>query len=191
MRTLLLLAALLALVAWLAWTWNRLVALRAAIRAAWASIDALLKRRTDLIPNLVAVVRGYMDHEADTLQQVVRARTSAIAASETPGDVQARERAEELLTSSVRQLFALVESYPELRADARILALQQELVETEDDIAMARRYYNAVVRDYNILRETFPTLLVAAPFGFRAERYFELAGPEEGTVPDADLGGGR
>ncbi len=189
MATYLALALLLGAVVWLAWTWNRLVALRAAIRAAWASIDALLKRRTDLVPNLVAVVRGYMDHEADTLRQVVHARTSAIAASETPGDVHARERAEELLTRSVRQLFALVESYPELRADARILAFQQELVETEDDIAMARRYYNAVVRDYNILRETFPTLLVATPFGFREERYFELSSPAEGAVPQADLGG--
>lgn len=189
MATIAVLAVLLALVAWLAWTWNRLVALRAAIRAAWASIDALLKRRTDLIPNLVAVVRGYMDHEADTLRQVVHARTSALAASETPQDVQARERAEELLTSSVRQLFALVESYPELRADQRIRDFQQQLVATEDDLAMARRYYNAVVRDYNILRETFPTMLVAGPFGFREERYFELSGPEEGSVPAADLGG--
>lgn len=188
MATILLLAVVLAVVAWLAWTWNRLVALRAAIRAAWASIDALLKRRTDLIPNLVAVVRGYMDHEADTLTRVVHARTSAIAASETPGDVQARERAEELLTSSVRQLFMLVESYPELRADARILAFQQELVETENDLAMARRYFNAVVRDYNILRETFPTLLVAGPFGFGEERYFELESGES-AVPAANLGG--
>ena len=185
MKILIPLAILLAVVAWLAWTWNRLVALRAAIRAAWASIDALLKRRTDLIPNLVAVVRGYMDHEADTLKQVIHARTAAVAASEAPGDVQARERAEELLTGSVRQLFMLVESYPELRADARILAFQQELVATEDDLAMARRYYNAVVRDYNILRETFPTLLVAGPFGFREERYFELAAGE-GALPSAN-----
>lgn len=190
MVTYIALALLLAVVAWLAWTWNRLVALRAAIRAAWASIDALLKRRTDLIPNLVAVVRGYMDYEADTLTRVVHARTAAVAAGETPDDLQARERAEELLSGSVRHLFALVESYPELRADARILAFQQELVETEDDLAMARRYYNAVVRDYNILRETFPTLLVAGTLGFREERYFELAGGE-GAVPDADLGGER
>lgn len=191
MATYIALAVLLAAVAWLAWTWNRLVALRAAIRAAWASIDALLKRRTDLIPNLVAVVRGYMDYEADTLTQVVHARTAAVAASEAPDDLQARERAEGLLANSVRHLFALVESYPELRADARILAFQQELVETEDDLAMARRYYNAVVRDYNILRETFPTLLVAGTFGFREERYFELTGPEEAQVPDAGLGGER
>ena len=188
MKTLILVAVLLAIVAWLAWTWNRLVALRAAIRAAWASIDALLKRRTDLVPNLVAVVRGYMDYEADTLKQVGHARSAAVAASESPKDVHARERAEELLTGTVRQLFALVESYPELRADARIHEFQKQLVETEDDLAMARRYYNAVVRDYNTLRETFPTALVAGPFGFREERYFEL-GSGEGTVPGADLGG--
>jgi LemA protein len=189
MLPIILVALALTAVAWLGWTWNRLVALRAAVRAAWASIDALLKRRAELVPNLVSVVRGYMDYEADTLKRVVEARTSAVAASESPDDLAARERAEDLLTGTVRQLFALVESYPELRANARVLAFQQELVETEDDLAMARRYYNAVVRDFNILRETFPTVLVAGMFGFREARYFELAGPDEAAVPDAGLGG--
>ncbi len=187
MLTYILLTLLLVVVVWLAWTWNRLVALRAAIKAAWASVDALLKRRAELIPNLVAVVKGYMDYEADTLKQVTHARTSAQAAAEMPGDVAARARAEQLLTGSVRHLLALVESYPDLKANQTILKFQDQLTETEDDIASARRYYNAVVRDYNILRETFPTMLVAGTFGFREAVYFEIA-DDDRALPTSKLG---
>lgn len=169
---------------WLAWTWNRLVALRAAMRAAWSSVDVLLKRRADLVPQLVAVVRGTMDYEADTLTRVTAARTGALAA----GDIATRARAEEQFAGSVRGLIAMVESYPALRANESALTFQTQLAETETDIAMARRYYNAVVRDFNILRETFPTMLVASTFGFVPGAYFELGDPGEAAVPQARLG---
>lgn len=170
------------LLVWLAWTWNRLVAIRNAMRAAWASIDALLKRRADLIPNLVSVVRGGMDYEADTLTNVVHARNGVINAT----DVHDRARSEELLTGAVKQLFALVESYPELRANEAILKLQKELVETETDIASARRYYNAVVRDYDTLRQSFPNLLVAGLLGFGHGQYFDATETER-QLPTTDL----
>ncbi len=171
------------LLVWLAWTWNRLVALRASMQAAWASIDALLKRRSDLIPQLVAVVRGTMDYEVTTLTEVTEARAGAAAAD----GIAERERAEQRLEGSVRQLIALVESYPALRANESALKFQQQLTETENDIAMARRYYNAVVRDLNILRETFPTVLVANAFGFKAGTYFELDHDGERAVPSGAL----
>jgi LemA protein len=171
------------LVVWLAWTWNRLVALRAAVQAAWASIDALLKRRADLVPQLVAVVRGAMNYEADTLTEVTAARSATLDAR----DVAERERAERQLEGGLARLIALVESYPELRANETALKFQGQLTETENDIAMARRYYNAVVRDFNILRETFPTMLVASNFGFTAARYFELDHDDERQSPSAAL----
>ncbi|MEO5824457.1 MAG: LemA family protein [Gemmatimonadales bacterium] len=165
-----------------AWTWNRLTSLRAAMHAAWASVDALLKRRADLIPNLVAVVKGAMDFESDTLQRVVEARGAALGANGRSD----RATAEQQLTGTVSQLFAMVERYPELKANAQILALQHELAETESDIASARRYYNAVVRDLNIMRETFPNLLVAGPMGFVAGEYFQLDDGDR-AVPQANL----
>lgn len=148
----------------LAWTWNRLVALRAARDAAWASVDALLKRRSDLVPQLVTLVKGAMRYEADTLTAVTEARSGAVGAE------------------SARRLIAVVEQYPELKANAQILRLQEQLVETENDIASARRYFNAVVRDYNITRESFPTLLVANLLGFGAATYFEVD-DDERAVP--------
>lgn len=168
---------------WLAWTWNRLVALRAALRAAWASVDVLLKRRADLVPQLVTVVRGAMDYEADTLTKITSQRGGALAA----GDIATRARAESEFGGSIRQLVALVESYPTLRANASALQFQHQLAETENDLAMARRYYNAVVRDFNTLRESFPTLLVAGAFGFEPGAYFELSDASEAAVPAARL----
>ncbi len=167
---------------WVMWTWNRLVNLRAAMGAAWASIDALLKRRTDLIPNLVGVVKGAMSYEAGTLERVVEARNAAVTAG-PPGE---RAAAEEALTGTVRQLFAVVERYPELKANSQILKLQQELSDTESDIASARRYYNAVVRDYNIMRESFPNLLVASRLGFVPGEYFDIDDGDR-AVPTAAL----
>ncbi len=171
------------LLVWLTWTWNRLVALRAAMRAAWASIDALLKRRSDLVPQLVAVVRGTMDYEADTLVQVTEARSGVVATD----DVAARALSEARFAGSVRQLIALVESYPALRANESALTFQHQLSETENDIAMARRYYNAVVRDYNILRETLPTAFVAKPLGFGQGIYFALDDDTDRSVPAVTL----
>lgn len=186
---LLLLAAVLAV--WFGVTFNRLVALRNRMRAAWASIDALLKRRADLVPNLVEAVRGYMGHEQRTLAAVTSARTAALEAGGKPSETGARASAENALTSGVRQIFALAEAYPELKASENILALQRQLTGTEDDIASARRYYNAVVRDFNTLRESFPALLVAGPLGFQAGEFFELSDIAEREAPAATLGDER
>ncbi|HET9334298.1 MAG TPA: LemA family protein [Gemmatimonadota bacterium] len=172
--------ALLAL-AWVAWVFNRLVSLRNRLRSAWADVDALLKRRADLIPNLVAAVRGYAGHEQRTLEGVTDARAAVLTAGD---DRAARAEAENALTRGVHRLIAIAEAYPELRASANFLALQTELVQTEDDIASARRYYNAVARDLNTSRETFPNLLIAGALGFRRAEFFELADLDERSAPD-------
>jgi LemA protein len=172
---------------WLAWTFNRLVSLRNRMRAAWGDVDALLKRRADLIPNLVAAVRGYMGHEERVLTGVTEARTGVAAAGDRPDQAGARAAAEGALSERLGRLFAVVEAYPELRANVTFLELQAELTRTEDDLASARRYYNAVVRDLNTLRESFPTLLVASLLGFRPAQLFELADPGERAAPAADV----
>jgi LemA protein len=188
MLSILLLALAVLVAAWLAWTFNRLVALRNRMRAAWASVDALLKRRADLIPNLVELVRGYMGHEQGTLNAVTEARNEALSAGGKPSDNTSRAHAENLLTSGVRQIFALAEAYPELKASENVLALQGQLTDTENDIASARRYYNAVVRDFNTLRESFPTLLVAGTLGFQPGKFFELTDISERNAPATNLG---
>ena len=174
-------------VGWLAWTYNRLVGLRNRLRAAWGDVDALLKRRADLIPNLVEAVKGYVGHESRTLSRVTSARSNALMAGGAPENTGGRAHAENQLTSGVRQLFAVVENYPDLKASATFLQLQSQLAETENDIASGRRYYNAVVRDFNTLRETFPNLLIAGPLGFDAGEYFELADLAERETPVADV----
>ena len=183
----LLLLIILAAAGWFGWTYNRLVALRNRMRAAWASIDTLLKRRADLVPNLVQAVRGYMGHEQRTLTELAAARAQALQAGGAPSDTESRARAENALTSGVRQLFAVAEAYPDLKASQSVLTLQQQLTETDNDIASARRYYNAVVRDFNTLRESFPALLVAGPLGFQPGQYFELSDIAERDVPAADV----
>ena len=174
-------------VGWLALTFNRLVGLRNRLRAAWGDVDALLKRRADLIPNLVEAVKGYVGHESRTLSRVTTARSNALMAGGTPDNTAGRAHAENQLTSGVRQLIAVVENYPELKASESFLQLQSQLAETENDIASGRRYYNAVVRDFNTLRETFPNLLIAGPLGFEAAEYFELAEAAEREAPVADV----
>jgi LemA protein len=176
---------------WLAMTFNRLVAMRNRMRGAWADVDTLLKRRADLIPNLVQAVRGYMDHEEGTLSRVTEARARAASAGSGPENAAARAEAENALTAGLRQLFAVAESYPDLKANQNVLDLQHQLGETENDIASARRYYNAVVRDFNTLRETFPNVLIAGPFGFRPGEFFELADAAQREVPKVDLGRSR
>ncbi len=176
---------------WIAMTFNRLVAMRNRMRGAWADVDTLLKRRADLIPNLVESVRGYMDHEEGTLERVTEARARAASAGAGPENAAARAEAENALTAGLRQLFAVAEAYPDLKANQNVLDLQRQLGTTESDIASARRYYNAVVRDFNTLRETFPNVLIAGPFGFRPGEFFELADPEQREAPKVDLGRGR
>lgn len=169
---------------WAAWTFNRLVGLRNRLQAAWGDIDALLKRRADLIPNLVAAVRGYASHEERVFTEVTEARAGVEAAAEGPPGPRARSDAENRLTRRVHRLIALAEDYPELRASANFLDLQAQLTTTENDIAHARRYFNAVVRDYETERERFPAVLIAGLLGFGEREFFELSDLAEREAPD-------
>ncbi len=155
--------------------YNRLAALRVRADAAWADIDAQLKRRYDLIPNLVETVKGYMGHERGVLERVTELRSQAIAAQ---GPVE-QAKAENLLTQALRSVFAVAENYPQLRAAENFSQLQGTLSEIENNIQSARRYYNAVVRDYNTRVHVVPSSLVASMFNFKDREYFELESPEE------------
>jgi LemA protein len=164
--------------------YNRLVGLRNRGENAWSDIDVQLKRRYELIPNLVETVKGYAQHEQSTFKEVTEARTRAMAARE-PGD---KAAAEGNLTQVLKTLFAVAEAYPELRANENFLALQGELSKIEEAIQDARRYYNAVVRDLNTACETFPSNLVANTFGFRKREYFELDAEAERSAPSVSFG---
>jgi LemA protein len=153
-------------------TYNALVRLRQHVRESWSDIDTELKRRYDLIPNLVETVKGYAAHERETLDAVVEARARAVASTGTP-DSQARD--EGMLVSTLRQLFAVVEAYPQLKANQNFLHLQEELVITEDRIQAARRFYNGNVRDLNTRVAVFPSNLIASIFGIGPEEFFEVA----------------
>ena len=167
--------------------YNRLVHLRNMTREAWRDIDTELQRRHDLIPNLVNTVKGYAAHEQQTFEAVTRRRAEAMAAPRGPDQQAAPEQA---LATGVGQLLAVAEQYPDLQASSQFLALQHELTDTEDRIQVARRIYNANVRAYDTLIQTFPAVLIAHRFGFAAQPFFELdavvraAGP-----PPADLSG--
>lgn len=158
--------------------YNRLVALRVQTDNAWSDIDVQLKRRYDLIPNLVETVKGYATHEKDTLQAVIDARSRAMSA-QGPAD---RAQAENALTGTLKSLFALAESYPQLRAAENFGALQAQLAAIEDAVQSARRYYNAVVRDLNTRVQQFPSNIVANMFGFRSREFFEIDDGER-SVP--------
>jgi LemA protein len=159
--------------------YNRLVSLRQHVRGAWADIDVQLKRRADLVGNLVETVKGYAAHEQRTLSEVTRLRTAASAALEP----QARATAENALTQAVRSLFAVAEAYPALKADQSFVALQAELSQLEIDTQNARRYYNAVVRDYNTALERFPSNLIGTLGAFRSQTFFELGDEAERRPP--------
>lgn len=164
--------------------YNSLARLRLLSANAWADIDVQLKRRHDLIPSLVAAVKGHAGYERSTLEAVVEARNRAIKAA---GPAAAGE-AERVLAGSVRQILALAEAYPDLRAAESYLALQRNLTEIEDHIQNARRYYNAVARDLNVKIQQFPSNLVARLFGFRMAEFFGLSDDSEGEVPAIDVG---
>jgi LemA protein len=175
-----------ALVAYAAWTYNRLVALNKRADGAWSDIDVQLKRRWDLVPALVAAVKGYAAHESGTLEGVVAARARATEAASGP--VAGRGESERSLAAAVSGIFALAEAYPDLKANQNFLDLQKNLAQIEDQVQYARRYYNAVVRDLNTLVESFPSLLVAAPAGFRPRDYFQLANEAERAAPRVAIG---
>ncbi len=154
-------------------TYNRLVVLRQNVREAWSAIDTELRRRYDLIPNLVEVVKGYAGHERQTLEEVVRARNAA--ASVGPGaSPQAVAQQNELLSGALRQVFALSEAYPQLKANENFKELQQQLEETETRISQARRFYNANVREMNTAVQSFPAVLMAPALGFKSEIYYGI-----------------
>jgi LemA protein len=159
--------------------YNRLVGLRNRSENAWSDIDVQLKRRHELIPNLVETVKGYASHEQKTLQGVTDARTRAMQGG-SPAD---RARAEGDLSRSIGALFAVAEAYPQLRANESFVALQGQLASLEDAIQNARRYYNAIVRDLNTATERFPSNLVANAFGFSRRDYFELDSLAERSAP--------
>jgi len=159
--------------------YNALVRIRQQVKSAWSQIDVQLKRRYDLIPNLVETVKGYAAHEKETFERVVQARNTALAAT----GVAQQAQAENALTGALRQLFALAEAYPELKANQNFLALQEELTSTENKISFARQHYNDVVADYNTRRLSFPANLFAAGLGFGPEEFFEIETPGERTAP--------
>jgi len=156
---------------WVVVTYNTLVRLRQLCGESWSGIDTELKRRYDLIPNLVSTVQGYAQHEKDVLQRVVEARTRAVASTGSPAS-QAKD--ENVLVGALRQVFALAENYPDLKANQNFLQLQRELANTEDRIQAARRFYNANVRDLNTRIQVFPSNMIAGMFGFQQQEFFEI-----------------
>jgi LemA protein len=184
MITLLIVLALVAaVVLWAIGIYNSLVRKRSMVEEAWSGIDVQLKRRTDLIPNLVSTVKGYAAHEKGTLEEVVRLRNLAQNAQGVGETAQAQG----LLGAALGRLIALAENYPELRASENFAQLQATLGEIEDQIQLARRYYNGAVRDLNISVESFPSNLVAGRFGFAKAEFFELESAAERAVPSVSF----
>jgi LemA protein len=163
---------------------NRLVSGSNQVREAWSGIDVQLRRRADLIPNLVETVKAYAAHERGVLEDVTARRSSVIAA----GDLAAKASADQALQVSLNRLFAVAEAYPQLKADQNFLALQGQLAETEDQLQMARRYYNGTVRDFNVSIQSFPDVLIARVLGYREEHFFETDAASA-AVPTVSLSG--
>jgi len=161
--------------------YNSLVQKRIRCREAWSQIDVQLKRRYDLIPNLIETVKGYAAHERETLEAVVKARQAAI---DVPaGDVKGQGQAEGILSGMLRQVFALSEAYPDLKANQNFLQMQEELTSTENRIAFARQHYNDTAAVYNTAREKFPNNIIAGMFSFQARDYFEIEEPGQREAP--------
>jgi len=159
--------------------YNKLVRLRNTVKSSWSDIDVQLKKRYDLVPNLVETVRGYATHEKSVFEKVALARSTAMQ-TKTPAD---KAKAENMFGETLKSLFAVAEAYPELKANSNFMQLQSQLKELEDNIEYARRYYNAVVRDFNILIESFPSNIIAGMFSFKQEEFFELEAPEAERKP--------
>jgi LemA protein len=167
-------------------SYNRFISQKTLIKDAWANIDTELRRRYDLIPNLVETVKGYAAHEKEVLENVTRARAMAASATGSPAEQAA---AEGPLVAALRQLMLVVENYPDLKANQNFLQLQGELTNTEDRLQTARRFYNANVRDYNRRVKQFPSVVIAGMFGFKEEEFFEVEDAiREGGAPQVDFG---
>lgn len=159
--------------------YNKLVRLRNTVKSSWSDIDVQCKKRFDLVPNLVETVKGYASHERTVFEKVTEARAMALKAS-SPAEM---AKAENRIRDTLKSLFAVAEAYPELKANANFIQLQTQLQELENHIESARRYYNAVVRDFNILIESFPSNLVASMFNFKQAELFQLGAPEVERKP--------
>jgi LemA protein len=165
------------LVIWVISMYNGLVKLKIKVDNSWSDIRVFLKKRFDLIPNLVNTVKGYASHESETFEKVTQARNAAVAVP--PGDVQGTIQANQALGGALRGLLAIAENYPDLKASQNFLELQSALQSIEGDLGNARRYYNATVRDYNTAIQQFPGVIVANITGFKAREFFELDNPQE------------
>ena len=165
---------------WIIGVYNGLIKAKNRTEEAWSDIDVQLKRRHDLIPNLIETVKGYAKHERELLDKITRLRSEAIKAE----NVKEKSQAENALSQTLRSLFAVAENYPDLKASQNFLKLQDELTDTENKIEAARRFYNGNVRDFNIKLQTFPTNLIAKQLGFTAKEFFELENEEERKVPE-------
>ena len=172
------LAIVVILVMWVISAYNGLVRARNETKNSWAQIDVQLKRRYDLIPNLVETAKGYMAHEKDTLEAVIKARQMAVDASKTD-DIKQQIEAENMLTGTLRSLFAVTENYPDLKANQNMMELQEELTSTENRIAFSRQHYNDTVMKYNNTCEQFPGTVVAGMFNFKLAEFWEVEDPEE------------
>lgn len=170
-------------VLWIIGVYNSLVSRRNRTQEAWSDIDVQLKRRYDLIPNLVAAVKGYAKHESDTFDKVTKARAAAMGA-QTLDD---KAKSENMLTAALKSVFAVAESYPELKASQNFLQLQDELSDTENKLEAGRRFYNGNVRDYNTALQTFPTSILAGAFHFTAREFFGLESEAERKAPSVSF----
>jgi len=170
------------ILAWIVFGYNNLVALRNRAKEAFADVDIQLKRRHDLIPNLIETVKSYASHEKEVFEKVLEARTKAMGVRENK-DLKEITQAENYLSQTLKSLFAIAENYPDLKASQNFLELQKELTDTEDKIMAARRFYNANVRDLNIAIESFPTNIIASIFKFKKMDFFEIGAPQEKELP--------
>jgi len=168
-------------IGWAIFAYNGLVRQRQLAQEGWSGIDVQLKRRADLIPNLMEAVKGYMTHERETLEAVTNARTAAMAASN--GTPEQRAAAEGQLSQALGKLFAVAESYPDLKASANFIQFQTALQQTEDEIQLSRRYYNGTARDLNTAVESFPSNILAGMFHFEKVQFFEIDNPADRAVP--------
>ena len=176
--TIIILAVIAVVVLWLIADYNGLVKLKNRAKEAWSDIDVQLKRRYDLIPNLVETVKGYATHESQLFEKVTQARANAMSAQ----GAKEKAGAENMLSDTLKSLFAVAENYPDLKASVNFLELQRELSDTENKIQAARRFYNTNVRDLNIKIESFPTNMIAGMFGFKQVELFEAVGAEKEAI---------
>ncbi len=178
-----LLAVVVVVAIWLVMTYNGLITLKNQVDEAWSDIDVQLKRRYDLIPNLVATVKGYATHESGTFEKVTQARANAMNAQ----GAHDKAVAENMLSSTLKSLFSVAEAYPELKANANFAKLQDELADTENKVQASRRFYNGNVRDFNTKLQVFPTNMIAGMLGFVKREFFEIGNESERNAPQVQF----